>query len=413
MSKLTKLQIKKLRHSGKSKNNEVKKDIENLYIEVKPSNTKSWIYRYYINGKTKKIGLGGYPKVSIKEAREKVYEYNILRSKGIDPKLEILKRKNHDNRVFINMANIWLEKKEKEWSYNTYKKIRGYLEKDILPVFKNKNIDEIEYIELVSLLQKYKLTPTKQSKIKTVLSGIYKLAKANGLCNINPVSDDLCVVMEKQSNNNYSFIHPIDDKYNLSKLLNDIDSYSGGYLIKKALQLAPYLAFRPNMIVSLRWSNFKEKERLLIVEASNMKMRKEFKQPLSDQAFNILLELKPLTGTSEYIFTNRKGKHITPDSLRAAMQTRLGYDGKSDKPRFTTHGWRHVTSTGLYHLQRKYKWQSEAIEMVLDHQERNKVKAVYNNYDYLDEREEILSIWADFIDDIKSYSNNIYFDKAS
>ncbi|MED7818511.1 MULTISPECIES: tyrosine-type recombinase/integrase [unclassified Francisella] len=412
MAKLTELQLKKLKHSGKSKNNNVIKDIENLYIEIKPSNTKSWTYRYYMNGRTNKVGLGGYPKISIKEAREKVYEFNILKAKGIDPKSEILKQKNQKNKLFINMVNIWLEKKQKEWSPNTYKKIKGYLDKDILPVFKNRDIDEIEYIEIVSLLKEYKSTPTKQSKIKTTLSGIYKLAKANGLCNINPVNEDLCIVMERQSNNNYSFIHPIDDKYNLSRLLNDIDNYNSSYLVKKALQLAPYLAFRPSMIVSLKWNNFNEKERLLVIDGDNMKMKKEFKQPLSDQAFNILLELKQLTGKSEYIFTNRKGKHITPDSLRAALQTRLGYDGKNDKPRFTTHGWRHVTSTGLYYLQRKYKWQSEAIEMVLDHQERNKVKAVYNNYDYLDERREILSRWADFIDSIKDFSNKIYFDKV-
>lgn len=413
MAKLTELQVKKYKHSGRTKYIERLKDIENLYLEVKPNSTKSWLYRYRYLGVSKSIGLGGYPKVSIADAREMTNEFNSLKAKGKDPKLVAFMNKHSDKNLFDNVCEEYLKKKKLEWSESTYKKIQGYIQNEIYPVFKNREIKSIEYIEIVEFLKKFKSTPTKQHKIKTTLSGIYKLAKANGICQINHINNDLSFIMEKEKNEVYPFIHPIDDKYNLSRLLNDIDNYKSDYVVKKALQLAPYLAFRPSMIVSLKWSDFNEKERLLVINGDNMKMKKEFKQPLSDQAFNILLELKQLTGTSEYIFTNRKGKHITPDSLRAALQTRLGYDGKNDKPRFTTHGWRHVTSTGLYFLQRKYKWQSEAIEMVLDHQERNKVKAVYNNYDYLDERREILSRWSDFMDDIRLNSNTLIFKKIS
>ncbi|MFC4892237.1 tyrosine-type recombinase/integrase [Pseudofrancisella aestuarii] len=412
MGKLTKKEIDSIKHSGSIKSIERYKDINNLYLEVKPSNAKSWLYRYQFNGKPKSIGLGGYPNISLSQARELTNEYNKVKARGVDPKIQLQQSKYENTKEFQEVADKWLEKKQKEWSTATYKKSRGYLYNDILPIFKTRNINEIEYIEIANFLKRFKDTPTKQNKIKIVLSGIYQLAKAYGLCEVNHINSDLGIVMERQRAESYPFIHPIDDKENLSKLLNDIDNYHGNYIVKKALQLAPYLAFRPNMIVSLKWSDFREKEGLLVIEAENMKMRKEFKQPLSDQAFNILMELKEYTGTSEYIFSNRNGKHITPDSLRVAIQRGLGYIGK-DKPKFTTHGWRHVTSTGLYNLQRKYRWQTEAIEMVLDHQERNKVKAVYNNYDYLDERKEILSVWASFIDDIKQNGNIIDFEKVS
>ncbi|QIW10596.1 site-specific integrase [Francisella sp. LA112445] len=412
MTKLTKKQIDNIKHSGITKNVQRIKDIDNLYLEIKPSNAKSWLYRYQFRGKSKSIGLGGYPKISLAEAREIAIEFNSKRAKGIDPKLELQQSKIDNNKDFRKIAIDWLEKKSKEIALATYRKSKGYLFNDILPKFQNRNIDEIKYTEIVNFLKSFSSTPTKQNKIKVTLSGIYQFAKAHGLCEVNHISRDLSFIMEKERNENYSFIHPIDNQYNLSMLLNDIDSYHGNIIVKKALQLAPYLAFRPNMIVSLKWSDFREKDKLLVINAENMKMRQEFKQPLSKQAFDIIMSMKDYTGSSIYIFSNRKGKHITPDSLRGAMQRGLGYDGNK-KLKFTTHGWRHTTSTGLYFLQRKHRWQSEAIEMVLDHKERNSVKAVYNNYDYLDERREILSVWSDFIDNIKQSANVIDFEKVS
>ena len=43
-------------------------------------------------------------------------------------------------------------------------------------------------------------------------------------------------------------------------------------------------------------------------------------------------------------------------------------------------------------------FRADVIERQLAHAERNKVRASYNQADYLDERREMMQTWADFID---------------
>lgn len=45
-------------------------DGKGLYFELRTTGSKNWHYRYKFNNKNKKMGLGGYPTVSINEARE-------------------------------------------------------------------------------------------------------------------------------------------------------------------------------------------------------------------------------------------------------------------------------------------------------------------------------------------------------
>jgi len=46
-------------------------DGNGLRLQVTPTGSKSWIYKFRMNGKKQTIGLGGYPAVSLAEARIK------------------------------------------------------------------------------------------------------------------------------------------------------------------------------------------------------------------------------------------------------------------------------------------------------------------------------------------------------
>jgi hypothetical protein len=56
-----------------------------LYIEITPNGSKGWRYKYRINGKEKRISLGVYPEVSLKDARFRHSEQRQLVSQGVDP----------------------------------------------------------------------------------------------------------------------------------------------------------------------------------------------------------------------------------------------------------------------------------------------------------------------------------------
>ena len=61
---------------------------ETLYLNVAPGGSKSWIQRITIHGKRRNIGLGGYPVVSLAEARDQAFQIRKLVRSGGDPLAE-------------------------------------------------------------------------------------------------------------------------------------------------------------------------------------------------------------------------------------------------------------------------------------------------------------------------------------
>src|SRR5215218_6819602 len=56
-----------------------------LLLEVKPSGAKVWLCRLTVDGKRRDMGLGGYPAVTLKAAREAARKARALAGAGTDP----------------------------------------------------------------------------------------------------------------------------------------------------------------------------------------------------------------------------------------------------------------------------------------------------------------------------------------
>ena len=79
---LTDIAIRALVHSDKS----IKKaDEKGLFLLLQPSGGKLWRFKYRFGGKEKKLALGRYPDVSLKEARRRRDEARQTLAMGIDP----------------------------------------------------------------------------------------------------------------------------------------------------------------------------------------------------------------------------------------------------------------------------------------------------------------------------------------
>jgi hypothetical protein len=60
-------------------------DGHGLYLLVKPAGTRSWLFRYSLLGWQHWMGLGSFPVVTLKRAREKALEARRLLADGEDP----------------------------------------------------------------------------------------------------------------------------------------------------------------------------------------------------------------------------------------------------------------------------------------------------------------------------------------
>jgi len=115
--------------------------------------------------------------------------------------------------------------------------------------------------------------------------------------------------------------------------------------------------------------------------------------PLSDEAVEILRELKPLSGSSGFLFPGRDvRKPISNNTVNAALR-RLG----CDQEMFTARGFRSMAST----LLNEPGWNPDAIERQPAHGERDKVRAAYNHAQYLPERRKMMAAWANYLDRIR------------
>src|SRR5688572_29061531 len=56
-----------------------------LYLQISPSKTKSWIFRFALKKRTREMGLGPFPGVSLAQARQKAADARSLTAEGKDP----------------------------------------------------------------------------------------------------------------------------------------------------------------------------------------------------------------------------------------------------------------------------------------------------------------------------------------
>ena len=125
------------------------------------------------------------------------------------------------------------------------------------------------------------------------------------------------------------------------------------------------------------------------------KMKSEHIVPLSRQAIEILEENRPFTWVGRYVFPSptSSNRPLSDMALFTALR-RMGIA----KEEMTIHGFRAAASS----LLNAQGWPSDVIERQLAHAERNKVRAAYNQHDYLPERRKMMQAWADYQDGLKA-----------
>ena len=108
-----------------------------LYIEIAPRGGKWWRLKYRFTGKEKRLSLGVYPDVSLKDARERRNEARKLLANGIDPsenrKAQKSAKTERASNSFEVVAREWFTKHSVNWSASHSSRIIRRLERDIFP----------------------------------------------------------------------------------------------------------------------------------------------------------------------------------------------------------------------------------------------------------------------------------------
>ena len=381
-------------------------DTLGLYIEIAPSGGKQWRFKYRFDGvdKTgqpkrveKRLSLGIYPAVGLRDARERRDAARKLLAAGIDPgvqrKAEKAAGRERCANSFEVVAREWLEKRSLGWVPSHTSRILLRLENDVFPWIGTRPIADITAKDLLHTINRV----VERGAIETAhriaqnCGQIFRYAIATARTDRNPAADLRGALPPVKETHHAA----ITDPKAIGQLLRSIDGYQGALATKCALKLAPLLFVRPGELRQAEWGEVDLDAAEWNIPADRMKTREAHLVPLSTQALAILQELRPLTGDGRYVFPSARtsSRPMSNNAVLAALR-RMHYT----KDEMSGHGFRAMARTLLDEV---LHIRPDFIEHQLAHAVRDPNGRAYNRTAHLLERRKMMQQWADYLDSLR------------
>ncbi|MBP5059335.1 integrase arm-type DNA-binding domain-containing protein [Pseudomonas chlororaphis] len=387
-------------------------DTDGLGLVVAPTGGKSWHLRYYWLGKQKRISLGNYPEIGLREARTLRDEARALLAKGINPHTN-RKQKRHAVKLaadytFKAVFDAWVEhrrKELKEGRQSTLSQILRIFGKDVLPTLGKMSIFDIRRPQLLGVLARIEERKafTTAEKVRTWLSQLfrYALVIVEGL-EANPASDLDVVAEPKPPVTHNPYLHLPE----LPEFLQKLRLYNPrGWQTQFGIRLLFLTGVRTGELRLATPDQFDLDHGLWIIPPQIVKqlqdeMHKAGKRPqdvppyivpLSLQVIEIVRYLLGVMRPAQrHLLAHRSElkKRISENTLNAALK-RMGYEDQ-----LTGHGIRGTISTALNEIGYPKIW----VDAQLSHSDPNKVSSAYNHAKYVEPRRRMMQDWADRLD---------------
>jgi integrase len=366
-----------------------------LYLLVRPDGARYWRMDYRLSGKRGTLALGVYPTVSLADAREKRDIAKRQLAAGIDPavrrKLDKIAAEKSRKHTFRLIADEWLEKLAREGKAPATLEKTKWLIGLACDVVGNRPVAEITAPELLHALQRVEKRGRYETarRLRSTCGQLFRYAISTSRAERDPSADLRGALIAPTVKHRAAIIEPVA----IGAMLRAIEGYDGYPVVTAALKLAPLIFVRPGELRNAEWTEFDLDAGEWRIPASKMKMRLPHRVPLARQVIALLHDLHPLTGAGRYLFPSIRSvaRPISENTLNAALR-RLGYA----KDEATAHGFR---ATAAVRLNEMGRWNPDAIERQLAHQEVNAVRRAYTHAaEYWDERCEMMQAWADQLD---------------
>lgn len=363
-------------------------DAGGLYLLVKPSGSKYWRLKYRLAGKEGVYAIGTYPQVSLAEARAERERAKKIIAEGKSPttarKLQKLANQVSAANQFETVAREFYTKLDAQGKKVAAKQSIRMLELYAFPVFGALPIADIKPITILAILRELedRGVANTAARVRHVCGQVFRYGVANLLCEYDPTASIRRAVMVPPTEHH----KPADDPRAVWKL---VSSYEGTGGTRYALMLLMLTAVRTKELRHMEKSELDLAAGLWTVPAEKMKKRRTHIVPLSRQAVELIEKAIVLSGDSRYVFPSQKteGEPMSDATMRRALKVK--------NAEVTPHGFRATFSTHLH----AHGFPSHLIEMQLAHAEDNKVKAAYNQAQYLAERRDMMQRWADWLAD--------------
>lgn len=369
-----------------------------LFVEVRPNGSKLWRMAYRFDGKQKLLSFGSYPDTTLASARGKRQQAKTLLADGVDPlsyaKAEKQEQRALSEHTFGKIADELIEKSEKDGlAPRTLEKKRwllGMAKADL----ENQPIQTISASDILSTLRKVEAKGNYETakRLRTAIGEVFRFAIATARASNDPTFGLRGALVTPKT----VHLAAITNWDEFGGLIRAIWSYeSGAPETRAALKLMALLYPRPGELRQAQWEEFDLDVATWSIPKERMKMRRAHIKPLSNQAMEVLEELRTLNPQSDLVFPSSwvKGKPVSEGTMNSALR-RMGFT----KEECTPHGFR-ASASSL--LNESGKWSADAIEAELAHIGADEVRRAYHRATYWEERVKMCEWWANKLDDIR------------
>lgn len=371
-------------------------DEHGLYLEISPTGGTYWRWKYHFGGKERRLAVGVYPDLNLKNARARRDEARKLLSSGVDPvcqrKKDKLLQAERSGETFEKVGREWYSKQAQVWTPEHASRVLSRLERDLFPFLGGSPVAETETPQIVAILHRIEARGVRETvhRAKQDCEAIFDYAIAAGKCKWNPAARVTKALAPKPKPAHFA---AVTDPKTLGELLRKIDSFEGTFTVFCALRLAPQIPVRPGELRKAKWEDidFERAEWRLIAS----KKRPQLIVPLSRQVLAIFRRLHQVTGTSPYVFPGARSdrRPMSENAVLYALRS-LGIS----KELMTGHGFRATFRTIGDEV---LKLRVDLLEHQLAHMVKDSNGRAYNRTAYLEDRKLLMQKWSDYLDYLK------------
>jgi len=349
-------------------------------LRVTSAGHRSWFYFYRANGRQRRLTLGSYPKVSLKDARAMARAAAIQVAEGHDPAAERQIESPAPPDSFADVAAQFIEMYAMH-RQQTWPETERYLRRDVLPHWRSRQIRDIKRGDVLMLLDKAMAEgkATKARRLHGHLRKLFRWAVERDLLGSSPMAN----------------VPSPSKTVERDRVLTDSEisaiwtaCHALGFPFGPLILLLFLTAQRRNEVAALRWPDLDLVAGLWRLPREATKMKRAHEVPLSTPAI-ALLETLPRFGEFA-LASGRTGDR--PVNGWSRMKRRL--DKISGVEDWRLHDIRRTAASGMARLDVPPHVLSKILGHVNDGQG---VTGIYNRYAYDDEKRHALEAWGSHI----------------
>ena len=384
-----------------------------LYLQVSSSGSKSWIFKFTLNGRPREMGLGPVHTIGLAEARELAAAQRKLILQGKDP-IEERKAEKRALRLaaarrvtFDECAEKYIESHRNEWRNPKH----ADQWESTLQMYASPHIGKLSVADIDTGLVLKCVEPIWHAKTETATRVRGRIEKVLDWATTrgyrqgeNPARWKGHLEHSLATPNKIAQVkhQPALPYIQVGAFVRDLRQRSG--TAASALEFAILTAVRSGEVRGAMWGEIDLEQGIWTIPAGRMKMKSDHRAPLSKRAIEILEGMKTVvesTAPTALVFPSPRGKTLSDATLLAVIKRmNEGEDGPKwidpkTGSRVVPHGFRSTFRDWAAECTNHPRWLAEK---ALAHLVGDETERAYQRGDLLEKRRRLMEDWAGYCD---------------